>query len=64
MYEIREGRKVLRKSRGICGEDSLQSLLLALGMTAVELDLIARDKGAAIERWQLLDLRKLMPKAR
>lgn len=62
VYELRVGRKTLRKSPGIFGVDSMQAVLLALTMAIAELEWIAFDMKGRIEAWQLRDVRPLRRK--
>lgn len=62
VYELRVGRKILRKSPGIFGVDSMQAVLLALTMAIAELEWIAFDMKGRIEAWQLRDVRPLRRK--
>ena len=59
-YEISMGREVLRASKAY-GEDSLQALLLALSLLAIEMELALRKAGGSVDPNLLTDLLRLRP---
>jgi len=62
-YELRSGTKLLWKSPGTFGIDSVQALLHALMLAAIQIEGFAKSMKGRIEPWELHDLRRLRRKA-
>lgn len=60
-YDIYMGTKKVRKFT-VCGEDSLQALLLALGLIVVEIERLLSKMNGRIDAGHWSDLRRLRPK--
>jgi hypothetical protein len=58
-YAIRTGRKVLAARGPIYGVDSLQAMLLALGLVEIDVARLVDVAKGMIDKWHMNDLRSL-----